>query len=110
MVSRACLGAEVAVAEFLRCRKANADSRADQDVFIDMKRCISTASCPRSKISPRMISLCGSGSVKYYDAYMNSLCQKRSCTPDGQYQVVIDQYMIRRLEIKLITAIVTMKY
>lgn len=48
--------------------------------------------------------------LHYYDAYMNSLCQKRTCTPDGQYQVVIDQYMKRRLEIKLITAIVTMRY
>ncbi len=48
--------------------------------------------------------------LQYYDGYINSLCQKRSYTPDGQYQVVIDQYMKRRLEIKLITAIVTMKY
>lgn len=48
--------------------------------------------------------------LHYYDGYMNSLCQRRSYTPDGQYQVVIDQYMKRRLEIKLITAIVTMKY
>ena len=48
--------------------------------------------------------------LRYYDGYMNALCQKRSCTPDGQYQVVIDQYMKRRLEIKLITAIVSMKY
>ena len=48
--------------------------------------------------------------LHYYDGYMNTLCQKRSYTPDSQYQVVIDQYMKRRLEIKLITAIVTMKY
>ena len=48
--------------------------------------------------------------LHYYDGYMNSLCQKSSYNPDGQYEVVIDQYMKRRLEIKLITAIVTMKY
>ena len=48
--------------------------------------------------------------LRYYDGYMNALCQKRSYTPNGQYEVLIDQYMKRRLEIKLITAIVTMRY
>lgn len=48
--------------------------------------------------------------LRHYDDYINALCQKRSYTPNGQYVIVIDQYMKRRLEIKLITAIVSMKY
>ena len=48
--------------------------------------------------------------LRYYDGYINALCKKGTYAPNGQYEVVIDPYMKRRLEIKLITAIVTMKY
>ena len=47
--------------------------------------------------------------LRYYDGYINALCKKGAYAPNGQYEVVIDPYMKRRLEIKLITAIVTMQ-
>ena len=48
--------------------------------------------------------------LRYYDSYISALCRKGSYNSNGQYEAVIDPYMKRRLEIKLITAIVTMKY
>ena len=41
-------------------------------------------------------------------AYINKLCTRTLYDPDGQPHVRVDEYMKRRLEIKLIHSIVSM--
>ena len=44
----------------------------------------------------------------YYEGYMDKLCTRTLYDPDGQPHVRVDEYMKRRLEIKLIHSIVSM--
>lgn len=46
--------------------------------------------------------------LRYYDGYINKLCTRTLYDPDGQPRVRVDEYMKRRLEIKLIHSIVSM--
>lgn len=46
--------------------------------------------------------------LRYYEGYINKLCTRTLCDPDGQPHVRVDEYMKRRLEIKLIHSIVSM--
>lgn len=41
----------------------------------------------------------------YYDSYMNKLCTRTLYGADGQPRVRVDEYMKRRLQIKLIHTI-----
>lgn len=43
-----------------------------------------------------------------YEGYINKLCTRTLYEPDGQPHVRVDEYMKRRLEIKLIHSIVSM--
>ena len=43
-----------------------------------------------------------------YDGYIKNLCTRTLYDPDGQPHVRVDEYMKRRLEIKLIHSIVSM--
>ena len=47
--------------------------------------------------------------LRYYEGYINKLCTQTLYDPDGQPHVCVDEYMNmkRRLEIKLISSIVT---
>ena len=45
--------------------------------------------------------------LRYYEGYINKLCTQTLYDPDGQPHVCVDEYMKRRLEIKLISSIVT---
>lgn len=47
-------------------------------------------------------------SLRYYEGYINKLCTRTLYDPDGQPHVRVDEYMKRRLEIKLIHSIVSM--
>lgn len=40
--------------------------------------------------------------LRYYEGYINKLCTRTLYDPDGQPRVRVDEYMKRRLEIKLI--------
>ena len=40
--------------------------------------------------------------LRYYEGYINKLCTRMLYDPDGQPHVRVDEYMKRRLEIKLI--------
>ena len=44
----------------------------------------------------------------YYEGYMDKLCTRTLYDPDGQPRIRVDEYMKRRLEIKLIHSIVSM--
>lgn len=44
----------------------------------------------------------------YYEGYINKLCTWTLYDPDDQPRVRVDEYMKRRLEIKLIHSIVSM--
>ena len=44
----------------------------------------------------------------YNEGYINKLCTRTLYEPDGQPHVRVDEYMKRRLEIKLIHSIVSM--
>ena len=46
--------------------------------------------------------------LRYYEGYINKLCTRILYDPDGQPRVQVDEYMKRRLEIKLIYSIVSM--
>ena len=46
--------------------------------------------------------------LRYYEGYINKLCARTLYDPDGQPHVRVDEYMKRRLEIKLIHSIVSM--
>ena len=46
--------------------------------------------------------------LRYYEGYINKLCTRTLYDPDGQSHVRVDEYMKRRLEIKLIHSIVSM--
>ena len=46
--------------------------------------------------------------LRYYEGYINKLCTRTLYDPDGQPRVRVDEYMKRRLEIKLIHSIVSM--
>lgn len=46
--------------------------------------------------------------LRYYEGYINKLCTKTLYDSDGQPRVRVDEYMKRRLEIKLIHSIVSM--
>jgi|GEM_PF-27677 RNA polymerase sigma factor (sigma-70 family) len=46
--------------------------------------------------------------LRYYEGYINKLCTRTLYEPDGQPHVRVDEYMKRRLEIKLIHSIVSM--
>ena len=46
--------------------------------------------------------------LRYYEGYINKLCTRTLYDPDGQPHVRVDEYMKRRLEIKLIHSIVSM--
>lgn len=46
--------------------------------------------------------------LRYYEGYINKLCTRTLYDPDGQHHVRVDEYMKRRLEIKLIHSIVSM--
>lgn len=46
--------------------------------------------------------------LRYYEGYINKLCTRTLYDPDGQPHVRVDEYMKRRLEIKLIYSIVNM--
>ena len=48
--------------------------------------------------------------IRYYSGYMDALCRRVSQSPDGQCFTEVDLYMKRQLEIKLISAILGMKY
>ena len=48
--------------------------------------------------------------IRYYRGYIDTLCRKVSQSSDGQYRSEVDLYMRRQLEIKLISAILGMKY
>ena len=47
--------------------------------------------------------------LQYYNGYINKLCTRTLYDLDGSPRVRVDEYMKRRLEIKLIHAIVTTK-
>lgn len=46
--------------------------------------------------------------LRYYESYINKLCTRTLYDLDGQSHVRVDEYMKRRLEIKLIHSIVSM--
>ena len=46
--------------------------------------------------------------LRYYESYINKLCTRTLYDPDGQPRIRVDEYMKRRLEIKLIHSIVSM--
>lgn len=46
--------------------------------------------------------------LQYYNGYINKLCTRTLYDPDGQPRIRVDEYMKRRLEIKLIHSIVSM--
>lgn len=46
--------------------------------------------------------------LRYYEGYINKLCTRTLYDSDGQPRVRVDEYMKRRLEIKLIHSIVSM--
>ena len=46
--------------------------------------------------------------LRHYRGYINKLCTRTLYDPDGQSHVRVDEYMKRRLEIKLIHSIVSM--
>ena len=46
--------------------------------------------------------------LRYYEGYINKLCTRTLYDPDGQPHVRVDEYMKRRLEVKLIHSIVSM--
>ena len=46
--------------------------------------------------------------LRYYEGYINKLCTRTLYDPDDQHHVRVDEYMKRRLEIKLIHSIVSM--
>lgn len=46
--------------------------------------------------------------LRYYEGYINKLCTRTLYDPDGHPRVRVDEYMKRRLEIKLIHSIVSM--
>ena len=46
--------------------------------------------------------------LRYYEGYINKLCTRTLYDTDGQPHVRVDEYMKRRLEIKLIHSIVSM--
>ena len=46
--------------------------------------------------------------LRYYEGYINKLCTRTLYDPDGQPNVRVDEYMKRRLEVKLIHSIVSM--
>lgn len=48
--------------------------------------------------------------LRYYEGYINKLCTRTLYEPDGQPHVRVDEYMKRRLEIKLIHSIVSMSW
>ena len=45
--------------------------------------------------------------LRYYEGYINKLCTRTLYDEYGQTHVCVDEYMKRRLEIKLISSIVT---
>lgn len=45
--------------------------------------------------------------LRYYEGYINKLCTRTLYDECGQPHVCVDEYMKRRLEIKLISSIVT---
>ena len=45
--------------------------------------------------------------LQYYNSYINKLCTRTLYDLDGSPRVRVDEYMKRRLEIKLISSIVT---
>lgn len=45
--------------------------------------------------------------LRYYEGYINKLCTRTLYDEHGQPRVCVDEYMKRRLEIKLISSIVT---
>ena len=45
--------------------------------------------------------------LRYYEGYINKLCTRTLYDESGQPHVCVDEYMKRRLEIKLISSIVT---
>ena len=45
--------------------------------------------------------------LQYYNGYINKLCTRTLYDEYGQPHVCVDEYMKRRLEIKLISSIVT---
>ena len=45
--------------------------------------------------------------LQYYDRYMNKLCTRTLYDGSGQPHICIDEYMKRRLQIKLIHSIVS---
>lgn len=45
--------------------------------------------------------------LRYYEGYINKLCTQTLYDEYGQPHVCVDEYMKRRLEIKLISSIVT---
>ena len=45
--------------------------------------------------------------LRYYEGYINKLCTRTLYDEYGQTHVCVDKYMKRRLEIKLISSIVT---
>ena len=47
--------------------------------------------------------------LRYYDGYINKLCTRTLYDDYGQPLVCVDEFMKRRLEIKLIHSIVTAK-
>ena len=47
--------------------------------------------------------------LRYYDGYMNKLCTRTLYDLDGSPHVRVDEYMKRRLQTKLIEAIVNRK-
>ena len=47
--------------------------------------------------------------LQYYNGYINKLCTRTHCDENGYPHVCLDEAMKRRLEIKLIHAIVTTK-
>ena len=46
--------------------------------------------------------------LRYYEGYINKLCTRTLYDSNGQPRVRVDEYMKRRLEIKLIHSIVSM--
>ena len=46
--------------------------------------------------------------LQYYNGYINKLCTRTLYDLDGSPRVRVDEYMKRRLEIKLIHSIVSM--
>ena len=45
--------------------------------------------------------------LRYYEGYINKLCTRTLYDEYGQPHACVDEYMMRRLEIKLISSIVT---